>query len=161
VSESAFVAFRTSNLVSVAWIEQREIRVLTVGGPRISFHSIRATLAGLKNPQTEFTENSMKPTTAIHLVTVAALAILTLAAARPARAQQGAIHPPELDMPDATRGKIGITHKSLLKLVDSANGVYGKYDETGDSFCHYRCAGDAQSRHRKTGAGATRRGSSA
>ena len=52
--------------------------------------------------------------TAIHLVTVAALAILSLAAARPARAQQGAI-PPELDMPDATHGKTGITHKSLLK----------------------------------------------
>jgi quercetin dioxygenase-like cupin family protein len=98
---------------SVARIEQREIRVLTVGWSRISFHSIRATLAGLKNPQTAFTENSMK--LAVHLVTVAALAILSLAAARPARAQQGAIHPPELDMPDATHGKTGITHKSLLK----------------------------------------------
>jgi hypothetical protein len=75
----------------------------------------------LKNPQTAFTENSMKPMTAIHLVTVAALAILSLAAARPARAQQGAIHPPELDMPDATHGKIGITHKSLLKS-DVRNG---------------------------------------
>src|SRR5580700_576490 len=55
----------------------------------------------------------MKSMTAIHSVTVAALAILTLTAARPARAQQGAIDP--LDMPDATHGKIGITHKSLLK----------------------------------------------
>jgi quercetin dioxygenase-like cupin family protein len=69
----------------------------------------------LKNPQTTFTENAMKRMTAIHLVTVAALAILTLATATPARAQQGAVHPPELDMPDATHGKIGITHKSLLK----------------------------------------------
>jgi len=48
----------------------------------------------------------MKPMTAIHLVTVAALAILSLAAERPARAEQGAIHPPELDMPDATHGKL-------------------------------------------------------
>ena len=74
---------------------------------------LRATIAGLKNPQTAFTGNSMKP--AIHLVTVAALAMLSLATARPARAQQGAVHPPELDMPDATHGKVGITHKSLLK----------------------------------------------
>jgi quercetin dioxygenase-like cupin family protein len=56
----------------------------------------------------------MKPMTAIHFATVAALAILTLAAARPARTQQGTIHSPELDMPDATHGKVGITHKSLL-----------------------------------------------
>jgi quercetin dioxygenase-like cupin family protein len=69
----------------------------------------------LKSAQTAFTENAMKPMTAIHLVTVAALAILSLAAERPARAQQGAVHLPELDMPDATHGKIGITHKSLLK----------------------------------------------
>jgi hypothetical protein len=69
----------------------------------------------LKNPQTAFTEDSMKPITAIHLVTVAALAMLSLAAARPARAEPSAVHPPELDMPDATHGKVGITHKSLLK----------------------------------------------
>jgi quercetin dioxygenase-like cupin family protein len=69
----------------------------------------------LKTPQTAFTENAMKPMTAMHCATVAALAMLSLAAATPAPAQQGAIHPPELDMPDATHGKIGITHKSLLK----------------------------------------------
>ena len=79
------------------------------GGLRLRL--IRPT--GLKSPQTAFTENSMKPMTAI--LTVAALAILGLAVARPARAEQGAVHPPELDMPDATHGKIGITHKSLLK----------------------------------------------
>ena len=55
----------------------------------------------------------MKPMTAKHCATIAALAMLSLAAATPAPAQQGAIHP--LDMPDATHGKIGITHKSLLK----------------------------------------------
>ena len=70
---------------------------------------------GLEHSANGVYENSMKPMTAIHFATVAALAILTLAAARPARAQQGAIHPPELDMPDATHGKTGITHKSLLK----------------------------------------------
>src|ERR1700726_3450528 len=77
------------------------------GGLRLRL--IRPT--GLKSPQTAFTENAMKQ--AIHFATVAVVAILTLAAARPARAQQGAVHP--LDMPDATHGKVGITHKSLLK----------------------------------------------
>ena len=48
-------------------------------------------------------------------------------------------------------------------LEDSANGVYGKLNETydGDSFSHYRCPGDAKSRRRKTGASATRRDSCA
>jgi quercetin dioxygenase-like cupin family protein len=68
----------------------------------------------LKTPKTAFTENSMKPMPAIRFATVAALAILSLAAGEPARAQQDAVHPPELDMPDATHGKIGITHRSLL-----------------------------------------------
>jgi quercetin dioxygenase-like cupin family protein len=75
--------------------------------------------ASLQTPRTAFTENAMKQ--AIHLVTVAALAMLSLAAGTPARAQQGAVHPPELDIPDATHGKIGITHKSLLKSDVSGN----------------------------------------
>jgi quercetin dioxygenase-like cupin family protein len=55
----------------------------------------------------------MKHMTAIHFVTIAALAILSLAAATPALAEQG--HAPGLDVPDATHGKVGITHKKLLR----------------------------------------------
>ena len=59
----------------------------------------------------------MKHLTAIHFVTIAALAILSLAAARPARAQQGAVHPPELDMPDATHGKIVSPTKACSRAM--------------------------------------------
>jgi quercetin dioxygenase-like cupin family protein len=49
-------------------------------------------------------------------VTIAAAVTLGLAAAgRPSRAQQNMNNPPRSDMPDATHGKQGITHKSLLK----------------------------------------------
>jgi quercetin dioxygenase-like cupin family protein len=58
-------------------------------------------------------ENAMKHMTTIHFVTIAALAILSLG--RPVRAEQGLVHAPDSDVPDATHGKVGITHKSLLK----------------------------------------------
>jgi quercetin dioxygenase-like cupin family protein len=54
----------------------------------------------------------MKHTTAIRFATLATLALFSLG---PTRAQQATIHPPDLAMPDATHGKVGITHKSLLK----------------------------------------------
>jgi len=53
--------------------------------------------------------------TAIRFVLIAAVAIPSLTAEKPARAQQSTVRPPDLDMPDATHGKVGITHKSLLK----------------------------------------------
>jgi quercetin dioxygenase-like cupin family protein len=45
---------------------------------------------------------------AIRCIIIAAVAILSLAAGNPTRAAG-------LDMPDATHGKVGITHKNLLK----------------------------------------------
>jgi quercetin dioxygenase-like cupin family protein len=51
----------------------------------------------------------------IQFAAVAAVTFLGLAAAAPTRAQQDAVPSPGLDMPDATHGKVGITHKSLLK----------------------------------------------
>src|ERR1700722_5915917 len=70
----------------------------------------------------------MKHKRAIHFSTVAALATLSLAisglaATSSIRAQQIAIHPPDLAMPDATHGKVGITHKSLLNSdIPGASG---------------------------------------
>jgi len=52
---------------------------------------------------------------AIRFVLIVAIAIPNLAAEKPTRAQQSTIRPPDLGMPDATHGKVGITHKSLLK----------------------------------------------
>src|ERR1700733_6339148 len=69
----------------------------------------------------------MKHKRAIHFSTVAALATLSLAISGLAttssiRAQQIAIHPPDLAQ-DATRGKVGITHKSLLNSdIPGASG---------------------------------------
>lgn len=56
----------------------------------------------------------MKYRKATRFLTITLLAILSLAAGA-VRAEQGLAHAPDLDMPDATRGKVGITHKSLLK----------------------------------------------
>jgi quercetin dioxygenase-like cupin family protein len=57
--------------------------------------------------------------TAVLFAIIAAVATLGLAAGKPGRAQQ-IISP---DMPDATRGKQGITHKSLLKSeIDGVSG---------------------------------------
>jgi hypothetical protein len=55
--------------------------------------------------------------TAIRFVIIAAVAIPSLTAGKSTRAEQSTIRPPDLDMPDATHGKVGITHKSLLKSV--------------------------------------------
>jgi quercetin dioxygenase-like cupin family protein len=56
------------------------------------------------------------------LAASAAVIALVLSAATPGRAQQ-APHPAHPDMPDATRGKQGITHKALLKSdVAGASG---------------------------------------
>jgi quercetin dioxygenase-like cupin family protein len=46
---------------------------------------------------------------------IAAVAIASLAAGKPTRAEPNAGRPPDVDMPDAAHGKVGITHKSLLK----------------------------------------------
>jgi quercetin dioxygenase-like cupin family protein len=56
----------------------------------------------------------MKYTT-IRFAAVAAIAVLSLADGKSIRAEQGTVAAPGLDMPDATHGKVGITHKSLLK----------------------------------------------
>jgi quercetin dioxygenase-like cupin family protein len=48
-------------------------------------------------------------------VIIAAVAIASLAAGKAIRAEPNASRPPDLDMPDAAHGKVGITHKSLLK----------------------------------------------
>jgi quercetin dioxygenase-like cupin family protein len=52
---------------------------------------------------------------AIRCVIIAAVAIASLAAGKPTRAGPNAGRPPDVDMPDAAHGKVGITHKSLLK----------------------------------------------
>jgi quercetin dioxygenase-like cupin family protein len=57
----------------------------------------------------------MTSRTAIRFVIIAAVAIPSLAAGDPTRAGQNTSRPPDLDMPDAAHGKVGITHKSLLK----------------------------------------------
>jgi quercetin dioxygenase-like cupin family protein len=48
-------------------------------------------------------------------VIIAAVAIATLAAGKPTRAESNASRQPDVDMPDTAHGKAGITHKSLLK----------------------------------------------
>ena len=53
--------------------------------------------------------------TASRCVIIAAVAIATLAAGKPTRAEPNASRPPDVDMPDTAHGKAGITHKSLLK----------------------------------------------
>ena len=59
----------------------------------------------------------MKCRKAIHVVAITAMAIVGFAGEL-GRAQQAAVHAagvaPDPDMPDATHGKVGITHKSLL-----------------------------------------------
>jgi quercetin dioxygenase-like cupin family protein len=57
----------------------------------------------------------MTSRTAIRFVIIAAVAIASLAAGKPTRAEPNASRPPDLDMPDAAHGKVGITHKSFLK----------------------------------------------
>jgi quercetin dioxygenase-like cupin family protein len=52
---------------------------------------------------------------AIRCVIIAAVAIAGLAAGKPTRAGPNAGPSPDADMPDAGHGKVGITHKSLLK----------------------------------------------
>jgi quercetin dioxygenase-like cupin family protein len=52
--------------------------------------------------------------TAISFAIIAAVAIANLTAGKPIQAEPNA-RPPDLDMPDAAHGKVGITHKSLLK----------------------------------------------
>jgi len=52
---------------------------------------------------------------AIRCIIIAAVAIASLAAGKPTRAGPSASRPPDVDMPDAAHGKVGITHKSLLK----------------------------------------------
>jgi quercetin dioxygenase-like cupin family protein len=52
---------------------------------------------------------------AFSFVIIAAVAIASLAAGKAIRAEPNASRPPDLDMPDAAHGKVGITHKSLLK----------------------------------------------
>ena len=61
-------------------------------------------------------------TTAFFLASAAAMA-LSLAAGTTSRAQHAMTHTPHPDMPDATRGKQGITHTSLLRNdVTGASG---------------------------------------
>src|SRR6202035_2845391 len=59
----------------------------------------------------------MKRRKTIHVVAITAMAIVGFAG-EPGRAQQAAVHAagvaPDPDKPDATHGKVGITHKSLL-----------------------------------------------
>jgi quercetin dioxygenase-like cupin family protein len=57
----------------------------------------------------------MTSRTAIRFVIIAAVAIASFAAGKPTRAGPNASRPPDVDMPDAAHGKVGITHKSLLK----------------------------------------------
>jgi quercetin dioxygenase-like cupin family protein len=52
---------------------------------------------------------------AIRFATIAAVTILSLAGGNPTGAEQNVSRPPGLDKPDAAHGKVGITHKSLLK----------------------------------------------
>jgi quercetin dioxygenase-like cupin family protein len=48
-------------------------------------------------------------------VAMAAVIALGLTVGKPSRAQQNMTNPPDSDVPDAARGKQGVTHKSLLK----------------------------------------------
>src|SRR5436305_3822711 len=60
---------------------------------------------------------------AIRCVIIAAATIATLTAGKQTRAGSNANPPPDVDMPDAAHGKVGITHKSLLKRdIPGASG---------------------------------------
>src|SRR3954470_3961584 len=74
--------------------------------------SLCATLG--RPPRQHARREIVKHRVAILLAILAALIALAVAAAIPGRAQQAA-HPAHTDMPDATRGRQGITHKPLLK----------------------------------------------
>ncbi len=65
----------------------------------------------------------MNHRTAVLFAIFAAVATLGLAEGKPGWAQQIISQPPDPDMPDATRGKQGITHKSLLRSeIDGVSG---------------------------------------
>jgi quercetin dioxygenase-like cupin family protein len=49
------------------------------------------------------------------LAAMAAISTLVLVAERPSQAQSKMTYATDVDMPDATRGKQGVTHRSLLK----------------------------------------------
>jgi quercetin dioxygenase-like cupin family protein len=65
----------------------------------------------------------LKHKSAILFVVFAAVTTLGLAVGNQSQAQQNMIRTPLPDMPDATHGKQGITHKSLLKTdLDGVSG---------------------------------------
>jgi quercetin dioxygenase-like cupin family protein len=60
-------------------------------------------------------ENPLNHRTAVLLFAIAAVTALSLVAESPGQTDQITIQPPHSDMPDARHGKLGITHKGLLR----------------------------------------------
>src|SRR5260221_4841469 len=60
-------------------------------------------------------ENPLNHRTAVLLFAIAAVTALSLVAESPGQTDQITIQPPHPDMPDVTHGKLGITHKRLLR----------------------------------------------
>jgi quercetin dioxygenase-like cupin family protein len=72
-------------------------------------------LASLSHATIRARRNPLNHRTAVLFFAIAAVTALSPVAESPGQTDQITIQPPHPDMPDATHGKLGITHKRLLR----------------------------------------------